>query len=205
MNKVIFYIDGFNFYYGLKEKNWKKYYWVDLNKLCERLLNHFPDRSLESIKYFTARISSPLDRVSRQRAYLKALKTLSNIEIIEGQYLDNLYTCYNCGHIRPNPKEKMTDVNIATNLIFDAVEDNFDIAYLVSADGDFAYLIDRLKSHFPRKRIISCFPPGKRSKALQKVSHAYFQIYERDLRHSLFPDTLQTEKGGILRCPNEWK
>jgi hypothetical protein len=28
--KVSIYIDGFNFYYGLKSKNWRKYYWLDI-------------------------------------------------------------------------------------------------------------------------------------------------------------------------------
>ena len=28
--KVIVYVDGFNFYYGLKSKKWKMCYWLDL-------------------------------------------------------------------------------------------------------------------------------------------------------------------------------
>ena len=27
--RVIVYVDGFNFYYGLR-KSWKKYYWLDM-------------------------------------------------------------------------------------------------------------------------------------------------------------------------------
>ena len=33
--RVIIYIDGFNFYYGLKTAPWKKYYWLDIVKVME--------------------------------------------------------------------------------------------------------------------------------------------------------------------------
>jgi len=36
--RVIAYIDGFNLYFGLKSKGWKRYYWLDLSELCLRLL-----------------------------------------------------------------------------------------------------------------------------------------------------------------------
>jgi len=36
--RAIAYIDGFNLYYGLKEKHWRYYYWVDLKLLCQNLL-----------------------------------------------------------------------------------------------------------------------------------------------------------------------
>lgn len=34
MNRVIAYIDGFNLYFGLKSKGFKKYYWLDLSALA---------------------------------------------------------------------------------------------------------------------------------------------------------------------------
>lgn len=37
--RVIVYIDGFNFYFGLKSNaNWKKYYWLDVVKLFEMFM-----------------------------------------------------------------------------------------------------------------------------------------------------------------------
>ena len=38
--KVIVYVDGFNFYYGLRsDRRWKQYYWLDVVKLFEREFN----------------------------------------------------------------------------------------------------------------------------------------------------------------------
>lgn len=37
--RVIVYIDGFNFYFGLKHNaKWKKYYWLDIVKLFESFM-----------------------------------------------------------------------------------------------------------------------------------------------------------------------
>lgn len=41
--RVTFYIDGFNFYYGLRrtkrnEPQWADYYWIDMVKLCQGFL-----------------------------------------------------------------------------------------------------------------------------------------------------------------------
>jgi hypothetical protein len=37
--KVIVYVDGFNFYYGLKRNpRWKRYYWIDFVRLFESFM-----------------------------------------------------------------------------------------------------------------------------------------------------------------------
>lgn len=51
--KVIVYVDGFNFYYGLKNKGWKKFYWLDVVKFFERMMNN--NQILVEVNYFSAR------------------------------------------------------------------------------------------------------------------------------------------------------
>ena len=52
--RVIVYIDGFNFYYGLKSTTrWRKYYWLDIVKLFESFMR--PNQELIAVKYFSAR------------------------------------------------------------------------------------------------------------------------------------------------------
>jgi len=72
--RTIFYVDGFNFYYGLKKQitidnKWRESYWVDLVKLFEQFLG--PEDDLIKVKYFTAQ---PLNvgKKSRQSALFKA-------------------------------------------------------------------------------------------------------------------------------------
>ena len=43
MSRVIVYIDGFNLYFALRSKGWRKYYWLDLAlSVANRVLARFP-------------------------------------------------------------------------------------------------------------------------------------------------------------------
>jgi len=53
MQKVIVYVDGFNFYYGLKKNHkWRRFYWLDVVKFFELFMK--PDQELVRVKYFSA-------------------------------------------------------------------------------------------------------------------------------------------------------
>jgi len=76
------YIDGFNLYYGAVRDTTLN--WLDVRKLCELLL---PDHQIDRIKYFTARVSARRDdpdKPTRQQIYLRALRTLPDLDIIYG-------------------------------------------------------------------------------------------------------------------------
>lgn len=60
--RVIVYIDGFNFYYGLRKAPWRKYYWLDIVKLMESFLR--PNQELVAVKYFSAK---PTEEGKRKR------------------------------------------------------------------------------------------------------------------------------------------
>ncbi|MCY4604394.1 MAG: hypothetical protein OXE49_09200, partial [Gemmatimonadetes bacterium] len=47
--RVIVYVDGFNLYYGLKSKDWQRYYWLDVRRLGENLL--LPGQVLVAVRY----------------------------------------------------------------------------------------------------------------------------------------------------------
>ena len=115
MERIIVYIDGFNLYFGLRTKGWMRYYWLNLGKLSHNLLKS--DQKLLSTKYFTSRISGPADKVKRQGIFIEALETLKNFHIFYGHYLTNTIECRKCGDIFPKPNEKMTDVNIAVEMV----------------------------------------------------------------------------------------
>ena len=132
--KVIVYIDGFNLYFGLKSRGWARFLWLDLNKMAQSLLKS--NQTLVRVKYFTSRIRLPHDKSARQNTFLEVLETLPNLDIFYGNYQINKRTCRNCGAIDHVKNEKMTDVNIATEMLTDAFLGKFDTALLISADGD---------------------------------------------------------------------
>ena len=54
MQRVTFYIDGFNLYYGLREDNLQRFFWLDLHRLSMNLL--LSHQRLVTVHYFTARV-----------------------------------------------------------------------------------------------------------------------------------------------------
>ena len=79
MERVNFYIDGYNFYFGLKRQtaidpDWKKFNWLDYVKLCETFTGN--NQVLRKVYYFTA---PPLSfkQSNRQSMLLRANKLLN--------------------------------------------------------------------------------------------------------------------------------
>jgi hypothetical protein len=203
LERVIAYVDGFNLYFGLKDSGWRRYYWLNLERLVQNLLR--PGQEATSVKYFTARVSQPPDKQRRQMTFIEALGTLSSVEIFFGKYQLNPRHCYNCGHEDTVPNEKMTDVNIAVELLSDAFQDRFDMALLISADSDLVPPLRRIRQLFPGKKIVLAFPPQRSSMELKKVGHAYFTIGRDVIAKSLFPEAVTKADGYVLKCPGSWK
>ena len=211
--RVVAYVDGFNLYYGLKEKGWKRYYWLNIRLLVENLLK--PQQTLVFTKYFTARIRVP-DRLSprgpvmeakrkRQSCFIEALSTLDRLGIYEGHFLAKITTCNKCKASWNSPEEKMTDVRIATELLLDAFDDRFDTAMILSGDSDLVPPIEEVRKRFGQKRIVVAFPPRRASGLLSTAAHASFTIGKVKIKQSQFPQTVTKADGTILSRPNEWQ
>jgi len=203
MNRVITYIDGFNLYFGLREKGWHRFYWLNVQLLAQNILKF--NQELVMTKYFTARIIGSPDKEKRQSTFIEALETVPNLEIIYGKYQLNPRECTHCGFKDQVPNEKMTDVNIAVEMLSDAVKDKFDTALLLSADSDLAPLIRAIKNTFIQKRVVVVFPPKRDSVELRNIAHACLRIGRANLARSLFPDNVRKADGFILQRPPTWK
>src|SRR5437899_2369590 len=84
--RTCIYIDGFNLYYGALKNS--VYKWLDPAKMCRKLLK--ATDTIEAIKYFTAEVAArphDPDQPVRQQTYLRALRTIPNLEIILGHFL----------------------------------------------------------------------------------------------------------------------
>lgn len=204
MARVISYIDGFNLYFGLRSRGWRKYYWLDLAGMSRAILK--PGQTLVHCHYFTARIRTDgrSQDARRQSIWLDALATRTDITCHFGHYLPKPQRCFNCGATWTSHEEKMTDVNIATQLLVDAYEDRFDTALIVSGDSDLTTPIKRVRERFPKKRLIVAFPPNRRSDQLRKAAHGHLVIGADSLRQNLLPDEITTASGFVLRRPSQW-
>jgi hypothetical protein len=203
MERVVAYVDGFNLYFGLRSKGWKRYYWLNIQALAQNLLK--PGQALVSTKYFTARIVGPPDKQERQSTYIEALGTLSEFDIFYGRYQLNPRQCSQCGFQDEVPNEKMTDVNIAVEILKDAYQNRFDVALLISADSDLVPPVKVVAELFPAKRMVVASPPGRYSASLADSANSSFVIGRGKVAKSVFPDEVRKADGYILRRPTLWK
>ena len=206
MERVSVYVDGFNLYYGLRARGWRRYYWLDLRSMAENLLR--PNQTLVAVRYFTASLLSDSESSAkriRQHIYLEALETLPDLSIHYGRFLPKEESCRECGATWTTYEEKMTDVNIAVELLGDAYDDAFDTAMLVSADSDLSGPMRTVHERYPDKRVIVAFPPRRHSVDLRNAAAAAFTIGRGILTRSQLPERVVKPDGYALTRPTSWR
>uniref|UniRef100_A0A7V2ZMR5 NYN domain-containing protein n=1 Tax=Ignavibacterium album TaxID=591197 RepID=A0A7V2ZMR5_9BACT len=199
--KAIFYIDGFNLYFGLKSKNWKKYYWLDLVNFCQKFLK--PHQELAEVKYFTA-IQKSKGKQDRQDLFLSANKQNNKFHLFLGKYLPK--NINHNGTIIQTFEEKETDVHIAVQMIRDVVLEKCDISILISADSDLIPPIDFIREIKPNHKIFVYFPPSRFSYDLKQKSTNYILLenHETKFRECQFPEEIKLPNGYTLKRPSKW-
>lgn len=212
--RVTFYIDGFNFYFGLKRmKNndgeWRKAYWIDVVKFCESFLGQ--GQRLEKVVYFTASPLSP-QKNSRQSAFLNANRLVggNRFEIVRGKYMEKHIICPYCKGDIVRPEEKKTDVNISLRMIADCVQDKTDTIALVSADSDLVPPLEFIQENYPDKSIKVYFPPSNYSNDLKDnlLNHRSKPVLliknKRRFIDAVMPETVEKD-GSRYVIPDKWK
>jgi uncharacterized LabA/DUF88 family protein len=205
MERVIAYVDGFNLYFGLKAAQFERFLWLDVEQLVRELVN--PRTQVVSrTRYFTTRVSDPPPKVARQTTYLEALQAhRPALSVHFGHYLSSIRTCKKCGHAYTVQSEKMTDVNIASELLHDLFNDAFDVAFIVSADSDLATPIQKTLVIAPHKRVVVVFPPRRKSNHLRQIASGTIDIKPFHLSMAQLPDpVVRRSDGFLLRRPLPW-
>ncbi|MDE2697166.1 MAG: NYN domain-containing protein [Chloroflexota bacterium] len=205
-----FYIDGFNLYCrALKDTPFR---WLDVRKLAEELL---PADSIGKVCYFTARLeirpSNP-GQAQRQQTYLRALSTLPGVEIHYGVFRSGVTRRALAQPVAGLPthvlvrhsEEKGSDVNLATQLLVDGFNGEYEQAVVVSNDADFAGAMRYVRDGLGR-RVTLVNPDAKTSSPRDLAAAATYvkRLWRSHLRRSGFPDTLRDEVGVITK-PHGW-
>ena len=209
------YIDGFNLYYRALRRS-PQYKWLDLAKLSQALL---PGHQINRIRYFTALIDQrpgddPLKQ-RRQLLYLRALETIPNLSVHYGQFKTrNVWR----RRARSNPdlddpvlvkntEEKRTDVNLASYLLMDGYEGDYEQAVVVSNDSDLALPIEMVRERLSRP-VGLVNPNTTRSRLtpveLREAATFLRQLRPNALRNSQFADSLMDGTGAFFK-PEVWR
>lgn len=212
------YIDGFNLYYGcLRNTGFR---WLNLSDFCRR---YFPPEKnkIDLIKYFTAKVSArpgDEDAPNRQQIYLRALRTLDDVEIHFGHFLSHptwmpAHIPERAEQIHANgaqifsrvlkTEEKGSDVNLASHLLADAFRDKFDVAVVISNDSDLLTPIKIVRNEIGKN--VGVLNPQKRrpSRVLQNETDFFWNIRKGVLRDSQFTSELR-DTTGMFHRPATW-
>jgi uncharacterized LabA/DUF88 family protein len=201
--RIIVYVDGFNFYFGLKSKRWRKYYWLDMVKFMESFLR--PHQELVAVKYFSA-VQKNFEKADRQDLFFQANKISSKFHLELGKFLQKKLVCRNCKDEIIQYEEKETDVRIATHMLNDVVQNKCDISILVSADSDLIPPIEAIRELNAKHKIWVFFPPQRYSNDLMSISDRAIKLDQHQLKFdsSVLPDQVILKSGYVAKRPIHW-
>jgi uncharacterized LabA/DUF88 family protein len=171
-----------------------------------------PQHDIHAIKYFTALVSArPHDpnQPQRQQLYIRALRTIPEVEVIYGHYLSHAVLMPLASSTGPTPKmvkvfkteEKGSDVNLATHLLCDAFANAFDIAVIVSNDSDLLLPVRVAREQLGKK--IGILNPHRHHPSRALLQHADFfkAIRKGVLAACQFPTALRDSVGEFHKPP----
>lgn len=190
--KAIIFIDGSNFYHGMKEKQLSSME-LDYAKFSRKLVL---DRQWIQTRYYVGQVKQEGDVTAyqKQQKFLHRLKNFENVNYFLGRlerrqmkgsgkklkkWLDALPNRSNMS-ISPEIVEELrrvasidsvtwvekgVDVMIATDMVSMAYEDKYDTAYLLSADGDFTHAIKKVRDTGRKVLVASSIPGNEISRA----------------------------------------
>lgn len=172
MERLMIFIDGENLFKCARDEKIK----IGFKKLVDFLSK---DYNLIRVYYYSG---VPTETSwDRNRETEKEFKIKLSKQI---QFLDKLALDFNF-HVVTRPlildkgilKEKGIDVNIASDIIWHGLSDNYDSFILISGDRDLIECLERMKDN-GKKVIIANFE-GKISREVRKMADKYINLSEK--------------------------
>ena len=141
MARISIFIDGANFYYGIRSIN-KRYtdFKFDFNKFIR---DQVGNNQLVDIYYYNASLKKDMNAelFRQQQMFFDRLRKIENL---------NLILCKRQRRTTKDGQETFTikgdDIHLAINMLRDAYENKYDKAILISGDGDFSPLVKYVRA-----------------------------------------------------------
>ncbi len=176
--------------------------WLNIKLLSDGLIKE--SQEIVGIKYFTSSVNNNPDKQKRQITYIEALESVG-IKIYYGNYQSSDLQCRKCSHVWKKYNEKMTDVNIATQILIDAYQDSYDMAMLISGDSDLVPPIIAVNEMFNNKRVFVALPPRRHSVSVAIHAKGSLTIGRKKLLDSQFENKVVKRDGFVLEKPSDWR
>jgi hypothetical protein len=211
--KLGVYIDAENLGKGFGEAGMNDCLWLNPLKLGQFLT--VPDESLTIVKYFYSPLLDLGGRTTKEMTnrnhYISVLKDVSIssplLQVIAGRYQMEPIACHRCNETFQVPNEKRTDVNLASHLVADAMDDLVDRVILISADADMVGALQIIRERCPHVRICLITPPKRPCQELTSFipNENKLSVFPSQYRNNLLPDPYVFSGTNFPRPkPPEW-
>jgi len=177
MERVMVFVDGSNFYHGLK---------ATLNRTDVDFLKFSVKLCGEGRWVHTHYYNSPRRRAEDegkyrdQQRFFNYLRTEKGLTLHLGRLEPRTRTYASCGASYVVNVEKDVDVNLAVDMLAGAFDDQYDVCVLVSGDGDFANLLAAVK-RLGKQVKVAYFGTG-RARALTREADEFIHLTEEFLK-----------------------
>lgn len=159
-NRVAVFIDGANLYNRLRECRWPTC--VNIGQFAGRLAGN---RTLVGVWYYNVSppAERPMDQIARQERYYSLVREDPAVRFTLG-FLQRRIVSGKAVY-----EEKGVDVSLVVDMLTGAFTDAYDVAILVSSDGDFKPAVEAVRGSGKRVEYVF-FPGATRSAALTQAS-----------------------------------
>lgn len=156
--KVCVFIDGSNFYHACRQNLGRTD--VNLGAFSELLVG--PSRVLVRTYYYTCPLPPDAENSARkgQQGFLNALRRTPYLEVRFGKLVRRDVHCSACGHSHQRYQEKGVDMRIGVDMLALASKDLYDVAVLVTGDGDLVEAVRAVKD-LGKHVELATFPIGR--------------------------------------------
>ena len=205
--RAVIFIDGNNFYHAMRaklklssldlnyaefsaklvmERTWlETRYYVGEVLQQDDLTRHADQQKFitalgqfDRVRHFFGRLERRPSKDASQKRLTRWLNSLSHRDDISVpcEVVAELQKI--AGREKPRYEEKAVDVMIATDMVSMAYENKYDVAYLLSADGDFTPAIEKVREAGQKVFVASAAPGYK----LSEAANAFIRL-KRDFFH----------------------
>jgi hypothetical protein len=165
--RAALYVDGFNLYHPINRSGQNHLKWASLWRLGE-LICERGGQQLVKVVFCTAvpKIERDAGKHDRHIRFNSAQEACG-VQIVHGHYVPEPKEVDGVPTGEQKWVEKQTDLNVALQLLFDGLDDVYDIAFLLSADTDQVATArvfnERLRPF--GKQLVGVAPPNRKTPA----------------------------------------
>lgn len=154
---------------------------------------------LERVVYFTAINTWDAGKRARHVQYISALKA-RDVDVVTSRFDKVSKHCHKHDRFCDLREEKQTDVAIATELLSDCYDADYERIILITADSDYIPVVSKIRRRFPHIVLYLVSPPKRLSVARQlgDICHGFTELTRGRIGQHQLPHEIRDSKANLI-------